>query len=66
MVQVSGQFMLQSLPQFPYQHMEAGGLKGFQGLSRAALLESMVFCPRVGIRALGPWQEQGAVRLKEG
>lgn len=56
-VQALGQFMLQSLPQFPYPHMEVGGLKGFRGLFRVALLEPMVFCPRGAVRALGPWQE---------
>lgn len=51
-VQVLGQFM-HSLPQFPHQHREAGGRKISQGLSRAALLDSMVLCPQIGGRVLG-------------
>lgn len=51
-VKVLGQFM-QSLPQFPHQHREVGGLKISEGLSRAALLDSMVLRPQVGVRVSG-------------
>lgn len=41
-----------------------GGLKVSRGLPRAALLDSVVFCSQVGVRALGP--EERAVGCREG
>lgn len=57
------QVTLPSRPQFPHQHSEAGELKVSQGLSRAALVDSMVFCPRLESE---PWGHGRKKELSDG